>query len=103
MQTYNITVCDLEISFKTSVEANRVYKAAKLIEENYESLQFHGNQLSREKLMLVLAIGIADDFLQIQEEQALMLKAAEGKNGQDETINKRLARLLDIVNSVEAK
>ncbi len=103
MQTYNITVCGLEISFKTSVEAQRVYKAAKLIEENYENLQFHGNQLSKEKLMLVLAIGIADDFLQIQEEQQKMLQAAEGKNSQDELINERLTRLLDIVNSVEAK
>ncbi len=103
MQTYNITVCGLEISFKTSVDAQRVYKATKLIEESYKNLQFHGNQLSREKLMLVLAIGIADDFLQIQDEQARKLHASDGKDGQDEMMHKRLERLLDIVNSVEPK
>lgn len=64
MRTYNLTVLGLEVSFKAEADPARVETAKALVEERFNRLKFHGRQLSKEKLLTFLVLGLADDLLQ---------------------------------------
>lgn len=63
MPSYTISVLGLDISFKTDADHARVDAAKRIIEERFASLAAKGKNLSREKLLTYLALGLADDFL----------------------------------------
>jgi len=56
-----------ELSFKTDAGSDRVKKAMALIEERFQELERRGRKLSKEKLLIYLALSLADDFLQTNE------------------------------------
>ena len=64
MRSYNLTVLGLDVSFKAEADAKRVEKARQLVENRYEQLNFPGRQISKEKLLTFLVLGLADDLLQ---------------------------------------
>ena len=75
MPGYNLNVLGLEVSFKTDAGPDRVKKARALIEERLQELEKRGRKLSKEKLLIYLALGLADDFLQTNERIECLEKA----------------------------
>jgi cell division protein ZapA len=67
MPGYNVNLLGLDLSFKTDVGPDRVKKAMALIEERFQELEKRGRKLSKEKLLIYLALSLADDFLQTNE------------------------------------
>lgn len=63
MPSYNKKILGLEISFKTDAEPDRVERAKALVEERYRVLNPGGKNLSKEKLLTFVALGLADDLL----------------------------------------
>ena len=63
MPSYNKMILGLEISFKTDAEPDRVELAKALVEERYRVLNPGGKNLSKEKLLTFVALGLADDLL----------------------------------------
>ena len=70
MPSYTITVNGLEISFKTDADQERIQAAQILLEERFAELSKGGRYISREKLLTLLALGMADDYLETRRKQA---------------------------------
>ncbi len=69
VRSYNLSVLGLEVSFKAEADPQRVEQARQLVEERYNKLKFHGKQLSKERLLTFLVLGLADDLLQANHQQ----------------------------------
>ena len=69
--TINLTVLGLSIAFKPEADMQRVQDAVRLVEERFadQKLRFHGGQ-TKDILLTFMALGLADDLLQSQKEQA---------------------------------
>jgi cell division protein ZapA len=78
MPRYTLTVLGVELSFITDADADRINKAKALIEEQYRSLNQDGKKLSKEKLLTVLALSLADDYLQCDAKLARLEKRING-------------------------
>ncbi len=63
MPSYTLSILGLELSFKTDAEPERVDFAKKLVEQRYNMLKAGGKNLSKEKLLAFVALGLADDVL----------------------------------------
>jgi cell division protein ZapA len=70
MSRYTITVNGLELSFKTDADEKRIQAAQALLEERFSELSRDGKYISREKLLTLLALGIADDYLELRQRLA---------------------------------
>ncbi len=70
MPRYTITVNGLELSFKTDADENRIKQAQALLEERFADLSRDGRYISREKLLTLLALGMADDYLEVRRKLA---------------------------------
>lgn len=70
MPSYTITVNGLEISFKTDADESRIQAAQALLEERFAELSKGGRYISREKLLSLLALGMADDYLETRRKLA---------------------------------
>ncbi len=70
MPRYTISVNGLELSFKTDADEKRIQAAQALLEERFGELSRDGRYISREKLLTLLALGIADDFLELRQRLA---------------------------------
>ena len=63
MPSYTISVLELEVTFRTDADHARVEAARRIVEERFASLAAKGKNLSKEKLLTYVALGLADDFL----------------------------------------
>ena len=70
MYSYNLNVFELDISFKTGADAQRVDQACAYAESLYQGLKLHGKHLGRDRLLAILTVGITDDFLQLTQKLA---------------------------------
>jgi cell division protein ZapA len=86
MPSYNLSLMGLEVSFKTEADQKRVSEAKKLLEQRFSGLNERGRILSKEKVLMLLALSLADDLLQSLEGR----RELEGK----------LERLLQRVDSI---
>jgi cell division protein ZapA len=86
MPSYNLSLMGLEVSFKTEADQKRVSEAKKLLEQRFNGLNERGRILSKEKVLMLLALSLADDLLQSLEGR----RELEGK----------LERLLQRVDSI---
>lgn len=77
MPRYTLSVLGLEVSFRTDADHERITKAKELIEDRYQSLAGSGNNISKEKVLICLALSLADDFM----ESEVKLKQLENKIG----------------------
>ena len=70
-EAINLTVLGLSIAFKPGADMDRVQEAVRLVEERFtdQKLRFHGGQ-TKDILLTFMALGLADDLLQSQKEQA---------------------------------
>ncbi len=99
MQTYNVIACGLDISFNSTADAERVRRATEFIQQSYDSLQFHGSQLGRDRLLAIIAIGIADDLLQLQKEHEKLLEKVGEEKQKEDAVESRIEDLLDMINT----
>lgn len=67
MAEYKLSVLGLDIAFKTDADGERVQAAKELIEDRYQALEARGLRLGKQKLLIFLALGLADDYLQVTE------------------------------------
>ncbi|MBU1228826.1 MAG: cell division protein ZapA [Proteobacteria bacterium] len=70
MPRYTISVNGLELSFKTDADEKRIQAAQALLEDRFVELSRDGRYISREKLLTLLALGIADDYLELRQKLA---------------------------------
>lgn len=68
--TFDVTLMGVNISFKTNVARERVEAARALTEERFDRFAFHGRQMSREKALAYITLGLADDLLQAERQLA---------------------------------
>jgi cell division protein ZapA len=65
MQEYILNAFDLvNVSFRTEAGNDRVHKAHEYAQSLYEELKVHGGNLTRDRLLAILLLGITDDLLQ---------------------------------------
>ncbi len=65
MQEYILNAFDLvNVSFRTEAGNDRVTKAHEYAQKLYEELKVHGGNLTRDRLLAILRLGITDDLLQ---------------------------------------
>ena len=77
MPRYTLALLGMEISFATDAGEGRVHAAKALVEKQYEALHQGGRNVSKEMLLAVVALSLADDFLQSRQQ----LGDLEGKVG----------------------
>ncbi len=82
MPSYNKVVLGLELSFKTDADPDRVNRAMALVDERFSLLDPDGKNLSKEKLLTFVALGLADDLIMANQRLGEM----EGKL--DKILNK---------------
>ena len=70
MHSYNMSVLGLSISFKAEADQQRIEHAKTLVEERYSHLVFSGKNISKERILIFLALGLADDLLQSEQNAA---------------------------------
>ncbi len=63
MPRYTLTLLGLEISFKTDADNERIESAQALIENKYKELVAGAGDISKEKVLTYLLLGLADDYL----------------------------------------
>lgn len=68
MHNFQFNVLGVDISFKAQADPERIEQARAFIEEQYERLKNCGGQLSRDKLLVLLVLGVVDDLLQSQQQ-----------------------------------
>lgn len=64
MPRYTMSVLGLEVNILTDADGQRVTQAKELVEAKYEGLNPGGKNVSKEKLLTVLALSLADDYMQ---------------------------------------
>ncbi len=64
MPEYNLNILGLDLNFKTDAGPERIEQAKAYLEKRYAELQSRGDKLSKERLLVYLALGLADDYLQ---------------------------------------
>lgn len=65
MQEYILNAFDLvNVSFRTEAGQERVHNAHEYAQSLYEELKVHGGNLTRDRLLAILLLGITDDLLQ---------------------------------------
>ncbi len=87
MAGYKVHLLGLDTSFKTDASPERVEKARLLLEERFQPLSELGRNLSKEKLLVVLALSLADDFLQCTDRLQELEKQLEQLADKIDTIN----------------
>ena len=64
MPSFHLTILGQEVSFRANVDETRVEEAKKLVLDRFRKLDVYGSRLTNEKLLILVALGLADDFLQ---------------------------------------
>ena len=64
MPRYTLSLLGMEISFSADAMDGRIEAARRLVEDRYSELSKNGSNISKEKLLTCLALGLADDFLE---------------------------------------
>ncbi len=67
MPEYNINILDLDLNFKTDASPERIEQAKAILEKRFAALEGRGRKLSKERLLVFLALSLADDYLQTDQ------------------------------------
>ena len=67
MPSYIVRILGQEVSFKTNAEEDRIRHAEQLIKERFQGLDTHGSRISNEKLLILVALSLADDYIQTRQ------------------------------------
>ncbi len=75
MPSFHLSILGQEVSFRANVDEARVEEAKKVVLDRFSKLDGYGSRLTNEKLLILVALGLADDFLQTNRK----LQEAENK------------------------
>lgn len=64
MPRYTLSLLGMEINFSADALDERIEAARQLVEERFSELSKTGSNISKEKLLTCLALGLADDYLE---------------------------------------
>jgi cell division protein ZapA len=64
MPGYTVTVLGRELSFQTDIGEDRLQRVLHLVETRYAQLEAQGRNVGRERLLIYLALSLADECLQ---------------------------------------
>ncbi|MFO8033488.1 MAG: cell division protein ZapA [Desulfohalobiaceae bacterium] len=67
MHSYHLSILGHEIAFRTNAEEERIREAERLIAQRFKRLDTHGSRVSNEKLLILVALSLADDYLQTDQ------------------------------------
>lgn len=67
MASYKLNLLGQEVSFKTNADGERIREAERLITERYNRLNDRGSRLSAEKLLILVALSLADELIQTSQ------------------------------------
>lgn len=67
MPSYNVRLLGQEVSFKTNAEEDRIRQAEQLIKNRFQGLDTYGSRVSNEKLLILVALSLADDYIQTRQ------------------------------------
>lgn len=85
MEHFRLEILGENISFRSHASAERIEEARAFVEEQYTSLKAHGGQLGKDRLLLLLVLGTADNLLQsqraLQQAEACASKLIERIDG----------------------
>lgn len=70
MPGYTVTVLGRTLAFEADVSEDRLQRAMDLVERRYAQLEPHGRTIGKERLLIYLALSLADDCLQKTDEMA---------------------------------
>jgi cell division protein ZapA len=71
MQHFTVNVLGLEISFKADADSDRLEQAIDMLDKRAEIHRQHSRQISKEKLLTLLALALADDLLILAEQMEI--------------------------------
>jgi cell division protein ZapA len=74
MASYRLNLLGQEVSFKTNADDARIREAERLIHDHYTRLNERGSRLSNEKLLILVALSLADELIQTSQELESTLK-----------------------------
>ena len=69
MPSYNVRLLGQEVSFKTNAEEDRIRQAEQLIKNRFQGLDTYGSRVNNEKLLILVALSLADDYIQTRQRQ----------------------------------
>lgn len=67
MASYKLNLLGQEVSFKTNADDARIREAERLIRDRYNGLNERGSRLSTEKLLILVALSLADELIQTSQ------------------------------------
>ena len=67
MESYQLDVCDLKLAFRTAAGPERVERARSYVDDMYAQMKAYGGPLGKDKVLAMLLISLADDFLQLRD------------------------------------
>ena len=68
MESYQLDVCDLKLAFRTAAGPERVERARSYVDSLYDQMKAYGGPLGKDKVLVMLLISLADDFLQLRDQ-----------------------------------
>jgi cell division protein ZapA len=71
MQHFTVHVLGLDISFKADADPDRLEQAIEMLVKRVKILEQHSRQISKEKLLILLALALADDLLVLAEQMKI--------------------------------
>jgi len=63
MRSFTLKILGTEVSFKSEADHDAVERAKILVEDRFNTLYSPGMPISKEKLLIFLVLGLADDYL----------------------------------------
>ena len=70
MESYQLDVCDLKLAFRTAAGPERVERARSYVDSLYDQMKAYGGPLGKDKVLVMLLISLADDFLQLRDQHS---------------------------------
>jgi cell division protein ZapA len=68
MESYQLDVCELKLAFRTAAGPERVERARSYVDSLYAQMKAYGGPLGKDKVLVMLLISLADDFLQLRDQ-----------------------------------
>ena len=67
MRSYQLNVCEMQLPIRADADPERMERARQYVDECYSRMKANGGQVSRERLLAMLLISMADDLLLLKE------------------------------------
>ncbi|MBP3731320.1 MAG: cell division protein ZapA [Mailhella sp.] len=67
MHSYHLNICDVQLDIRTEADPERMERARQYVDDWYGRLKAQGGQTIRERLLIMMLISMADDFLQMKD------------------------------------